>query len=317
MKTASLNDSSRWTAPRCRWSMCLSVLWLGAAFPSVADAAPPAEVKVSVRTDVVANTVDKLVYGHFFEHIYHSANNGLWGDVVWNRSFEQDRENAMGSPGWTTRGEIISYDGAEPQSRLLGGFEFRDLDYTVEVRKTAGEGGVRVLFRGSAALTLGAESNSVHVLEVLPLRGRGQGGGDSRPVALAEPVQGAFAPDKWHKVRVRVEDQRVEAWLDGKRIFDVQPTNGGPSRIRSAGWIGVGVAGAKAQFRNFLVKGLDGTVFWNRPLAANVPGTIVERWSVTGGKARVVDTPGEALNDARCLELSGTGRTISGSRILI
>ena len=44
-----------------------------------------ADVAVSVDTDAVANTIDPRVYGHFFEHIYHSANGGLWGEVVWNR----------------------------------------------------------------------------------------------------------------------------------------------------------------------------------------------------------------------------------------
>src|SRR4028118_914379 len=96
-------------------------------------AATAAAVSVTVKTDVVANTVHKHVYGHFFEHIYHSANNGLWGEVVWNRSFEQNRENAMGSPGWSYGGDILSYTGSEPQSRLSGGYEFRDLDYSVEV----------------------------------------------------------------------------------------------------------------------------------------------------------------------------------------
>src|SRR3990172_4608369 len=62
--------------------------------------AADAEVNVTVHGDRLVNRVDERIYGQFFEHIYHSANGGLWGDAVWNRSFEE-------SPGtglWRGRG---------------------------------------------------------------------------------------------------------------------------------------------------------------------------------------------------------------------
>jgi alpha-N-arabinofuranosidase len=278
-------------------------------------AAIGAEVAVTVKTDVVANTIHKHVYGHFFEHIYHSANNGLWGDVVWNRSFEQNRENIMGSPGWSCEANILSYTGNEPQSRLSGGFEFRDLDYSVDVRKSPGDGAIRIFFRGNVSLSLGAENNTVHTLESRPRPQRGRPPGPAIPLALA--VKGSLKPDQWHKVRVRVEGQHIQAWLNNEKIFDQRepmPPPAGDNRpagsIGASGWIGVGVANNKAQFRNFLVKGLDGTVLWDRPLSTNVPNSIVERWGVTGGTARVVNQPGQALNDERCLELTGTTQTV-------
>jgi alpha-N-arabinofuranosidase len=113
-----------------------------------------------------------------------------------------------------------------------------------------------------------------------------------------------------------------------------QPGGGGGGRGRGAGgapsvapqgWMGVGVVNAKAEFRNFLIKGLDGTTFWDRPFFANVPNSIisrqpgangqevtmsVERWGLTGGTARVITEQGQALNDARCLEITGTGESV-------
>ena len=47
------------------------------------------EVSISIDPSVVTGSIDKMVYGHFYEHIYHSANGGLWGDMIWNRSFEE------------------------------------------------------------------------------------------------------------------------------------------------------------------------------------------------------------------------------------
>jgi alpha-N-arabinofuranosidase len=322
------------------------------------------EIAVAVKPDAVVNTVNPLVYGHFFEHIYHSANNGIWGEVVWNRSFEQNRENLMGSPGWFREGDVVSYTGDEPQSRIFGANQYRDFDYTVEVRKAPGDGAIRVFFRGNSALTLGAQNNTVHTLESTAAGGRG-GRGGSPPGAstFAAPVQGSLNADQWYKVRVRMEGQHLEAWLDDKKLFDVQapapgarggrggggPTatapavnipagvqpgatdqaagntgpatqaqgagsgrgqGGGGGTVAASGWIGVGTVNAKAQFRNFLVKGIDGTVLWNHPLPANVPNSVVERWGVTGGTARVISAPGQALNDARCLELAGAGQTV-------
>jgi alpha-L-arabinofuranosidase len=46
-------------------------------------------VSLALDPDKVVNRVDERIYGHFLEHIYHSVNGGLWGEVVWNRSFEQ------------------------------------------------------------------------------------------------------------------------------------------------------------------------------------------------------------------------------------
>ncbi len=41
-----------------------------------------------VEPNEVVCEIDEKVYGHFLEHIYHSVNGGLWGELVWNRSLE-------------------------------------------------------------------------------------------------------------------------------------------------------------------------------------------------------------------------------------
>lgn len=47
---------------------------------------------------LIALTINKI-YGFLLEHIYHSLSNGLWGENVWNRSFEE--RPAYGD--WTVR----------------------------------------------------------------------------------------------------------------------------------------------------------------------------------------------------------------------
>jgi alpha-N-arabinofuranosidase len=55
---------------------------------------------LTVDSDKVVKPIDVKLYGHFLEHIYHSLNGGLWGEVVWNRSFEE----GLPRPGGRGRG---------------------------------------------------------------------------------------------------------------------------------------------------------------------------------------------------------------------
>ena len=54
------------------------------------------EIDLSVDTTRVIGRIDEKVYGHFLEHIYHSCNGGLWGEIIWNRSFEEKQSKEMG-----------------------------------------------------------------------------------------------------------------------------------------------------------------------------------------------------------------------------
>ncbi len=286
-----------------------------------------ADVAVTVKTDTVVNTINPQVYGHFFEHIYHSANGGIWGEAVWNRSFEQNNEGAMGPATWSTNGDVIAYAGTN-ESRILGGYEWRDFDFTLEARRTEGDQGIRIYFRSKGqnlgALTLGNAGQ--HRVERLGAAA-GRGGGPVPSTLLADPVSGTLAAG-WHKVRIRMEGAKLQVWLDGQQLFNVDtPVGGrggggragatmaasGPAPVQPLlpqGMIGLGSLGSRAEFRNILVTGLDGKVFWRGPIPTLVNNSVVEKWGVTGGTARVVNEPGQALNDARCLELTGNAQTV-------
>jgi alpha-N-arabinofuranosidase len=263
-----------------------------------------ADVAITVRSDNVVNTIQPHVYGHFFEHIYHSANGGIWGEAVWNRSFEQNNEGAMGPAAWASTADANIYSGTA-ESRILGGYEWRDFDLTLDVRRTESDAGVRVFFRSKGnnvfAVTLGNNGN--HTLDRV---GGGRGGRGGTPAAtapgLADPAAGTLTANQWHKVRLRMEGTQFQAWLDDKQIFNAPA----PQGVAPSGMIGLGTLGSKAEFKNLLVKGLDGKIFWKGPLPTLVDKSIVEKWSLLGGTGCIVSGAGQALNDARCLELTGT-----------
>ncbi|MBO4656163.1 MAG: alpha-L-arabinofuranosidase [Bacteroidales bacterium] len=48
------------------------------------------KVEISVKTDKASGYVDPMLYGQLFEHIYFSANNGVWQELLFERSFENE-----------------------------------------------------------------------------------------------------------------------------------------------------------------------------------------------------------------------------------
>ncbi len=47
-------------------------------------------VSIDVNTTELAGKINPLLYGQLFEHIYFSANNGVWQELVYGRSFEPE-----------------------------------------------------------------------------------------------------------------------------------------------------------------------------------------------------------------------------------
>ena len=71
--------------------MTLRNLFLAA---SLALLAPGVSAQDAVRLDIdarhVDGRIDPLIYGQLFEHIYFSANNGVWQEIIYGRSFEPE-----------------------------------------------------------------------------------------------------------------------------------------------------------------------------------------------------------------------------------
>ena len=64
----------------------------------IAAAAPQDGPSIHVKADKPAGSIDPMLYGQLFEHIYFSANNGVWQELVYERSFEPEHY-----PGITPR----------------------------------------------------------------------------------------------------------------------------------------------------------------------------------------------------------------------
>ncbi len=256
------------------------------------------EITLTIHPDRVLNRIDEKVYGHFLEHIYHSCNGGLWGELVWDRSFE----GGGGGPAWTQRDDLIAQEGGGENVRLLfGDPQWTDYEFTVEARKTGGDEGFLIIVRALNNrefywANLGGWGNTGHALE----RGvRGQ----ERWGIVGRRQNGRIETDRWYRIRARCEGPRIQFWLDDDLVIDYTDDGRGPTRGRA----GVGTWLTQAQFRNFAVKSLDGKSLHEGlpPLPKQEPG-VAPAWRTFGG-AKASTITGNALNGDKYRQIVATG----------
>lgn len=284
-----------------------------------------AQVSLTVDTDKVVARIDPKVYGQFYELIYHSGNGGLWGDMIFNRSFEE----SSGSGQWSVSGGVLANAAAPaPGARIdFGDVAWKDCEFSFDARlEELGQLTVYVGV-GEAQRSLGGafgapapspEGNGK--LRVVRTRGRGMfggappgaGGGPQAPGAPSAPPQAGpggrggipeqglgvdadLAPQAWHTVRVRAEGNHIRWWLDGKQVGDATETDQPPLQGR----VGIAVTNARAQFRALKVTSLDG-----KPLFQGMPSP-ARHWSLYGNGAVAADTD-RPLNSQISLHLTGS-----------
>lgn len=221
---------------------------------------------LTIDPDRVVAEIDNKIYGHFLEHIFHSVNGGLWGELIWNRSFEQ---NKLGQ--WTVADDRIAQESMGTNVRLtFGDVNWQDYEYTLEAKKTAGQEGFLILFRVKSEedfywCNLGGWSNARHGIE-RGNKGRGRWG------TVGPVVPGKIESDKWYKIRVRCEGPKFGVWLDDDKVIDF--TDGQDAHL--AGSVGIGTWATQAVFRNLKVKTLDGSILYE-----GIPENLARRNTAT------------------------------------
>lgn len=267
-----------------------------AALPVLAAAAEP--VRLTLEADTVVNPIDVKVYGHFLEHIYHSVNGGLWGEMVWNRSFEQ--ASAGGGQWRVDDGEVVQTSPAADVRLPFGDPAWRDYEFSLEAQKTAGAEGFLVLFRVAGDedfywVNLGGWGNKRHAIE----RGR-KDEGRHRPVGPA--ADGAIRQGTWYAIRVRCEGRHIQVFLDGKPLIDFTDDAKG----HAAGRVGVGTWATRARFRNLKVTSLDGKVLFE-----GLPGDLAQpspaKFWEAYGQGAVAMGGQDALNGDLCQRIASEG----------
>ena len=250
-----------------------------------------AEVSVTAFPEHVVNRVDEKVYGHFLEHIYHSCNGGLWGELIWDRSFE----GGGAGVAWTYRGDRLAQEGGASDVRLVFGEPaWKDYEFTLEARKTGGAEGFLVLLRVLSDeafywANLGGWGNTVSALE------RGvEGGGRWGVVSDRRPLP--IESNRWYTIRARCEGLSIKLWLDEELVIEYEDDGKGSAHGRA----GVGTWATQAEYRNLRVASLDGeTLFEGLPPLPETAPPAAPGWGVVGA-AKVSAVTEDALNGERC-----------------
>jgi alpha-N-arabinofuranosidase len=260
-----------------------------------------AAVELSVSRDVVVNRIDEKVYGHFLEHIYHSVNGGLWGEMIWDRSFEG---GAVAGSRWSIENDCLVQDGLAENVRLVfGDPNWTDYEFSLEAQKTGGQEGFLILFRAASEkefywANLGGWSNVRHSLE------RGVKG-QSRWGPVGPSVPGKIEQGKWYRIRIRCEGRHIQVWLGDDKLIDFTDD----VRASLSGRVGVGTWNTEARYRNLRVTSLDGTKLFEGLPEVKQPSALPHTWQAYGqGKTRL--TSEGALNCDSCeLIVSEGGET--------
>lgn len=135
---------------------------------------------------------------------------------------------AQGAPGWRVyRGEWKAQDGSYRQTGTGGDLRAvagdpRWSDYTIQLkaRKISGAEGFLIMFRVRDDgnwywWNLGGWGNVRHAIE------KSVNGGK---FIVGAPVPGRIETDRWYDIRIELRGRRIQCYLDGRLIHDVEDT---------------------------------------------------------------------------------------------
>ena len=248
----------------------------------------------NINTQNVQHQIDINVYGQFLEHIYHSANGGLWGDLIWNRSFEMT-DLPLGS--WKVDGDEIQQTSLNTDVRLLfGETDWTDYEISLEAKKTGGSEGFLIIFRATDGnfywCNLGGWNNTQHAIE--------KGSGGNRQSVLGNNVApGSIDTDRWYNIRIRCVGNQFQVWIDDNSLFNFTDNS-----AHLSGQAGIGTWSTTASYRNIVATFIpSGDTIYNQiPVVEEITETNFDDWEHSANSVlyRTVD----ALNSDIALVLS-------------
>jgi alpha-L-arabinofuranosidase len=252
-----------------------------------------AQTVYTIHADQVLHSVDERIYGQFLEHIYNSVNNGLWGDLIWNRSFER----TSGTSGlWSREGDEIVQSSLNENVRLLfGDIGWQNYEFTLQAQKDGGSEGFLILFRANGEnfywCNLGGWGNTLHAIE--------KGTPGVRWGVFGSQISGAIETGRWYDIRIRCEGNHFQVWVDGSELFNFTDNT---ATAHLSGQVGVGTWVTQARYRNFLVTDLaSGDTLFNETPTLEENEISILNWQKVGTIQMV--SSGQALNSNYCVKL--------------
>jgi len=234
--------------------------------------------EIRVQPDTVTGRIDKRIYGHFLEHIYHSVEDGLFGELVRNRAF-------AAPTGIVRDGDrLVLRSPATDVKLVFGDPRWTDYEFTLKARKTSGAEGFLILIRATDDRNfywwnLGGWGNTAHQLEV-------EVNDDRHPIGPR--IEGRMDTGRWYTIRMRAEGDHIQGWVDDRLVLDMR------DGTHRRGGVGVGFWATCGEYADLHVRDLNGREL---PLNLGATGDMRDlpaewkEWPAKSGRAHLADLP--------------------------
>lgn len=261
-------------------------------------------IVATVDTQKIVQKIDKRIYSQFLEHIYNSCNGGLWGELVWNRSFEAGKFS-----GWSFQSGILKQDSLETDCRYILGSNQKDstswTDYDIRVRakKVAGSEGFLIMFRVSPDcssyywLNIGGWNNKYLAIEKETPSSNG------RHIVGGQVEIPPIECERDYDIRILLMGRNIKVFIDQELVHEIVDYDDDAPK---SGCIGVGTWATKVEFNEIVVRNLQRKTLFdltNSELHINKTPD-VRYWNVSGN---VESRTGDAKNSFRYLRFFGEG----------
>lgn len=228
----------------------------------------------SINTQNTLHSVDENIYGHFLEHIYHSANGGLWGELVWNRSLEM----TVGTEGvWSIEDTVITQSSLNENVRLLfGETNWTDYEINLKAQKTGGNEGFLIMFRANGEnfywCNIAGWGNTQHAIE------KGTPG-VRWSVFNGNVAAGSIQNGVWYDIKIRCEGNSFQVWMNESLIFNFTD-----NAAHLSGQAGIGTWGTSAMFSNISLTSIASgdTLFKGLPNLEEESEITLSHWEKVG-----------------------------------
>ena len=97
------------------------------------------EYQITVQSKKPSGIIDEMLYGQLFEHIYFSANNGVWQELIQERSFEPEQYPGIHPrdgyfDGWYMDDDLVLHSPTRYEQPLkIDSIDTCDFDLTMDV----------------------------------------------------------------------------------------------------------------------------------------------------------------------------------------
>ena len=167
-------------------------------------------------------------------------------------------QNHPSAGDWQIRGaELVQRRLAADVRLLVGNPAWTDYTVDVDVLKTAGtekafnyEASVSLLFRATELnrfywLRLGISDNREHSLAIDDRGGR---------APITRTIPGRIERNRWYRIRIRLQGESLQAWLDDRLLFQVKDRRLTHGRIGFGNWL------STTRWRNLQVRDAQGSL---------------------------------------------------------